>query len=85
MYYLQLLWHSELVFNSVIVVFVLKNVAPAFWTARICDTWLINVKFLLFYCLVCCGLWLKDWSLTINSEWEHMGGYGVDVFYNMSL
>jgi len=32
MYYLQLLWYWHLVFNSVMVVFVLKNVAPAFWT-----------------------------------------------------
>jgi hypothetical protein len=32
MYYLQLFWYWQSVYNSVMVVFVLKNVTPVFWT-----------------------------------------------------
>jgi len=49
------------------------------------DTWLIDVKFLLHYSVVCYGLCLQDWSLTIDNEWEHMVVYGLDVLFNMSL
>jgi hypothetical protein len=84
MYYLQLLWYWQSVFNSVIGGICIKKCCTSLLN-HMHDTWLIDVKFLLHYSVVCCGLCLQDWSLTVDNEWEHMGVYGVDVLFNMAM
>jgi len=43
------------------------------------------LNFLLHYNVVCCGLCLQDWSLTVDNEWEHMVVYGLNVLFKMGL